>query len=265
VVAYRRPKLIQKLQRPYLTRMLRTAQRREMLEHHYLFVLGQVSPGLLREIYESAGKTQADLPAEGNDRYELRLKPSWMDKEGELALVLCHQESGDILFSLTFSVIRGSAGRHEMVIGGLQGNKGMNDREHIVALTRHWHGLRPKALLLFALQQLAAGWGVGRIRAVSDATHIYRHWHRRLKVASSYDAWWQEAGGQLLFDLPARFEPRPMATLKGTKRQMYRRRYVMLEDLGGQISASLGCRFQSWRSSWDPPVRETHLLEMRPV
>ena len=260
VVVQRRPKLIQKLQRPYLTRMLGTAQRREMLEHHYRYVLSQVSPGLLGEIYSSSGKSLADLPTEGNDRHELRLKSSWMDKEGELALALCHRESGNVLFCLTFSVIRGEAGQHEIVIGGLQGNKGVNDRELIVALTRQWHGLRPKALLLFALQQLAAGWGVGRIRAVSDATHIYRHWHRRLKVASSYDGWWQEAGGQLagdgLFDLPARFEPRPISSVKANKRQMYRRRYEMLEALGGQIAERLGCLPPTWETPREPVPME---------
>ena len=269
VVAHGRPKLFQKLQRPYLTRWLRTEQRREMLEHHYRFVLRQLSAGLLRDIYSPAGIELAKLPAEGAERHELRLKPSWMDKEGELALALCSRESGNILFSLTFSVIRDAAGKYEMVIGGLQGSKGGNDRELIVALTRQWHGLRPKALLLFAVQQLATGWGVGRIRAVGDGTHIYRHWHKRRKLASSYDTWWREAGGQLagdgLFDLPAQFEPRPIATLKANKRQMYRRRYAMLADLGEQMATSLDLPPQHLLYRGEPTVVEWETSQEMPT
>jgi uncharacterized protein VirK/YbjX len=103
--------------------------------------------------------------------------------------------------------------------------------------------LRPKALLLFALQSLAVVWGVTRLRAAGDATHIYRHWQKRRQLAANYDALWVESGGRLaddgMFDLPATFVPREISTLKVNKRQMYRRRYEMLTELAGQIRRSL--------------------------
>ena len=242
-VARQRPKLFQKLQRPYLARRLRTEQRRQVLEQHYRFVLEHLGPGFLRAVHARPGLRLACVAGPGREHYELWLNPSQMDKEGELSLLLVSPE-GKNLFSLTFSLALGEPGQYELVIGGLQGAQQANDKESIITLTRHGHGLRPKALLIFTLQQLAAAWGVGRIRAVSDTTHIYQHWRQRKQLASSYDTWWREAGGQLtadgLFDLPARFEPREMATLKTNKRGMYRHRYGMREDLGRQIAASLG-------------------------
>jgi hypothetical protein len=237
------PQLYQKLQRPYLTSRWHTAQRLESLRQHYQFVLSHWTPALVREVHSPAGKRLAGLPATDTGRHELRLMASRFDKEGELAVCLC-DDHGLILFTLTFAVARFEDGRGEILIGGLQGNSAANEKQLIIALTRHWHGLRPKALLLFALHQLAAGWDIRRVRAVGDATHIFRHWRKRKHIPSSYDDWWREAGGRLaedgLFDLPARFVPREIAALKANKRPMYRRRYRMLADLAGQTAANLG-------------------------
>ena len=209
------PRLYQKLQRPYLTCRLHTAQRLESLRQHYQFILRHCSPARIREIHSPAGQRLARLPAADPGGYELRLQASAFDKEGELAVCLCG-DRGVVLFTLTFTLLRCAAGGWEILIGGLQGNSCANDKQLIITLTRHWHGLRPKALLLFALHQLAAGWKVRRVRAVGDATHIFRHWRKRKHIASSYDEWWREAGGQRaadgLFDLPARFVPRDIAT-----------------------------------------------------
>ncbi len=247
-VVRHQPKLFQKLQRPYLASTLHTAQRLEVLTHHYRFVQQELGPAWVREIYSTPGKCLAGLRDENGALYEIRLKSSWMDKEGELTLTLQHQATGVDLFVLTFSITHFAADRCEALIGGLQGNKQANDRDLVVGLTRHWHGLRPKSLLLFAMHQLAEIWGVTRLRAVGDTTHIYQHWRQRKAVASSYDAWWREAGGLLgvdgLFDLPVRFVPRDIATLKVNKRQMYKRRYLMLADLAGQINSSLGSPWQ---------------------
>lgn len=124
----------------------------------------------------------------------------------------------------------------------MQGNKRANDKDAVVAITRGLHGLRPKALLLFALQELAGIWGIARLRAVSDANHIYRHWQKQRPVAASYDQWWLESGGRLaadgMFDLPVAFLPREIASLKANKRLLYRRRYQQMAEIAAQIQAS---------------------------
>ena len=264
VVVRHSPKIFQKLQRPYLTSTLRTHERLATLRQHYQFVLHHFSPGLLREISSHSGRILSPLPADGSVNYDLRLNLSRLDKEGELAISLVNRENGAVLFFLTFSITRFTTGPTEITIGGLQGNRRANDKETIIAITRNWHGLRPKALLLFALHQLAAAWDVSTIRAVGDGTHIYRHWRKRKVLPSSYDEWWLEAGGRLaadgLFDLPPRFVPRDLASLKVNKRQMYRRRYLMLEEISAQMNASLA--FRPYKPT---PVRSAETHELSPL
>lgn len=234
------PYLFQKLQRPYLNRALNTRQRLEALQQHYRFVIAHFPPELKWEVYGSPGKILATLPLDGVGHLGLHLSCSRQEKEGDLVIGLVNMVSCVVLFTLAFSITRYEKEPREIFIGGLQGNKRANDKDLIIAITRGLHGLRPKALLLFALQELADIWGVSSLRAVSDAMHIYRHWRKRKHLATSYDEWWIESGGELagdgMFDLPARFIPREIATLKVNKRQMYKRRYLMLAGIAGQIT-----------------------------
>jgi uncharacterized protein VirK/YbjX len=109
----------------------------------------------------------------------------------------------------------------------------------IVAVTRALYGIRPKALVFYVLQQLATCWGITHLRAVSDDAHIYQHFQKRVDLAASYDEFWPDCGGVKgpddLFDLPVAFAPREIASIRVNKRQMYRRRYAMLEQIAEQI------------------------------
>jgi uncharacterized protein VirK/YbjX len=144
--------------------------------------------------------------------------------------------------TLSFSIWKYEADRKEIFIGGLQGNKETSE-EAVVAATRGLHGLRPKALLVYVLQQLAVHWKITGLRAVSNEMHIYRHFQTRRNVAASYDAFWIECGGAAapdgIFDLPVAFVPREISTIRVNKRQMYKRRYAMLEGMAAEIKARL--------------------------
>ena len=129
-----------------------------------------------------------------------------------------------------------------MFIGGLQGHKSVNRRQ-IVVLTRSLDGLRPKALLLFALQQLAALWGITRLRAVSDDKHTARHFLTQGVILASYDKFWIERGGIMaidgIFDLPLDFVTRKTSAIKPSKRKMYQRRYDLLANVGSQLKSNV--------------------------
>jgi hypothetical protein len=242
VVVRNHPYLFHKLQRPYLNRALNTRQRLEALKQHYRFVATHFSPAMKRDVYATPGRLLAALPLEGVGNFGLCLSCSRQQKEGDLVIGLLNQDTGLVLFTLAFSITQFEAEPKEIFIGGLQGNKLVKDKELIVAITRGLHGLRPKALLLFALQQLAADWGVTRLRAAGNETHIYRHWQKRKNLAASYDEFWIESGGSLaddgMFDLPATFISRDISTLKVNKRQMYKRRYLMLAEIAKQIHSA---------------------------
>ena len=237
------PCLYHKLQRPYLNCKLTTRERLISLQEHYRFVATQFTPVMMHRVYSDAGMFLAALPPVESGNYELRLGFSHQQKEGDLVIRLVDQGTGAALFTLAFSITRFDNVCREIFIGGLQGNQAVNGKDTIITLTRGWHGLRPKALLLIALQQLAEVWGISRLRATSDEAHIYRHWQKRRELASCYNEWWLESGGTLaadgIFELPPRFIPREISTLKANKRPVYRRRYAMAEDLAIQMNSSL--------------------------
>jgi hypothetical protein len=239
------PRIYSKLQRPYLHKDLPPAARLAALREHYRFALGKLSPAALEKIY-STRETRllvAEIPELG--AFSIRLIHRQIyEKEGELTLSLFDDRVNRPMFALSFTIYNTSPERREMFIGGLQGAKRHNDGELIVAVTRGMNGLRPKALLLFAAQQIAAHWEVKIIRAVSDAQNIFRDIRlSHKKVMASYDAFWTDSDGKIdadgLFTLPPRFEPRPIAEVKPNKRSLYKKRYAMLEDFTAQLQNNL--------------------------
>lgn len=241
-IVQRHPHLFHKLQRPYLNRNLKTDQRLAALKQHYRFILTEFSGPTIEGVFSPMGKLLANLPAEKTESLELRLVCGRMQKEGDLTLCLTGAGSTTPIATLSFSVWKYDADRKEIFIGGLQGDKN-TDKETVVAITRGLYGLRPKALMVYTLQQLAAGWNMTRLQAVSDDMHIYRHFQSHRNVRASYDKFWIECDGTSTpegsFELPVEFVPREMSSIRVNKRQMYRRRYVMLQDIASQIRANM--------------------------
>lgn len=232
------PALFQKLQRPYLNCTLNTTQRLEALKQHYKFILTHFSQAMIEEVYVPGGKLLAELNVKEVGTLELRLCCNRMQKEGDLTINLSLKESQKPIASLSFSVWKCEMGYKEMFVGGLQGDKAINE-DVVVDVTRGLYGLRPKALLVFMLQQLATCWEINRIRAVNDEMHIYKHFQSRRNVNASYDGFWVECGATVCangnFDLPIAFVRREISTIRVNKRQQYKRRYAMLSGIEEQV------------------------------
>ena len=240
------PRVLSKLQRPYLHRKLKPQERLNVLREHYHFVQETFSPEAMEQIYSERGALLAKFPIEGIGELSLRLGYwSPFEKEGELSLALVNETAGGLLFTLSFSATAFSPTGTDVFIGGLQTMRKTTNRELIVDITRGMAGLRPKALLLFALQQLAVAWHFKNIRAVSNDLLVFRDFRLKKKlVAADYDEFWLESDGRLepdgFFTLPLVFVPRPIAEIKPNKRSLYKKRYLMLDELGTQIAAHAG-------------------------
>lgn len=236
------PRVLMKLQRPYLRRALGAEGRWQILRQHYCFASKYFPAAAFREIAASPGAMLAEIQAADAGLFSVRLTyHNLFEKEGELSLVFYDEHRQARVFALSFCVPLCRPGRREIFIGGLQGFKGANSREYIVAITRGMSGLRPKALLWFALQQVAALWDIGSIHAVSNETrNPGRH---RTGIRADYNQFWLECGARLEtdgnFTLPVTFTPRELTTIKPNKRPMYRRRYAMLSSVGEAIRQSL--------------------------
>ena len=238
-LAQHHPRILMKLQRPYLHSGLSPKTRWKILRQHYSFALEHFSEFLWKQIATTTGFLLADLPATKAGHFSLRLAyDDIFEKEGELSVVLFAEEKQLPVFALTFCILTGQTGQPEIFIGGLQGYKAANEREYIVTITRAMFGLRPKALLLFALQQLATLWNIHHLRAVSNETRRLRR--HKDSIQADYDQFWRDSGGQLSagghFTLPADFVPRELATIRPNKRTLYRHRYEML----AKVSRSIG-------------------------
>jgi uncharacterized protein len=236
------PLFYNKLQRSYLSRHLRISERLLALQHHYKFLKKKFSAESFERIFES-GMPLATIPTKDCGVFVLNLGYSEIsEREGELMLSLKDSSAGELIYFLAFSVRKFPRHRAEVFIGGLQGRK-TAPKETIVAVTRALHGLRPKALLLFALQEMCLHWGISALRGVSNRLHIHRSCKERRKLLASYDTFWEESGGLLLTDgtyvLPSIFTPRDLESIKPNKRNQYKKRYAMMSDISNQIEQAL--------------------------
>jgi hypothetical protein len=129
------------------------------------------------------------------------------------------------------------------VQGSHQGQEGL-----VNALGKAMHGLRPKALVLFAAQEAGHALGVREMFGAGNLIQVHRRKHLvHIPLAHDltfdYDAFWEEMGGLPAFDgwfyLPRRSRRRTRDEIKPNKRGQYQKRYALEEAIAGQIRAAM--------------------------
>lgn len=179
---------------------------------------------------------------EGEAAIHLRLhRELRFRKEGEFTLSLECPAVGGRVMSVAFSIEQMTGGI-ALYIGCLQGRD--EGAEAIRSLTKALHGLRPKAFLLIAMQEVAAALGAEELYGVGSAIQVHRRKHAiHLPwihgLGLDYDALWAEAGGILdaggWFRLPLTTPRRSREDMKPNKRSMYAKRYELLDRLHGMV------------------------------
>lgn len=239
------PMLWRKIVRPYVSPWWTKVQTLQVMKGHFEFVAERLNRGAFLESCTPGGLILFKFT--GHRGKELRVR--WVNdpkfsKEGELSLVLDYGEDRVLASSITGVILRvGSSTRCTLVIGGTQGPDIGTDKDIIRDIAKELHGLRPKALLLFALQQVAQVWQLERILATGNRAHISRHidyaLNRRRRPTLTYDEFWQESGGRRradgYYDLPLDYIRRSGAEIKPNKRSLYKLRYEMLDRISGVI------------------------------
>jgi len=231
-----RPRLATKLQRPYVHCEWRVLERFAALMGHYDLLPRIFSADVRQAIYCKEGIALIRLanPTSGRQLDVRLFYHDAFEKEGDLTLSICEVASGLRLAGLTFCLAQ-PAHQRTIIIGGLQASRDPQTQVLIHDVSKEMNGLRPKALALWCLQQLAACWQVGRIEAIDDAHHVWRHWRKRINIAASYDEFWSESDGRRLpgggWELPLQLKQRTRAELKPNRRKAHERRYAMLAAL----------------------------------
>lgn len=165
-------------------------------------------------------------------------EPASAPSTRKLTLEVRDSDSGLTLSALALELVP-DGGRMGLFITGLQSAFDPRTRGLIRAATRELHGLRPKALAFWCVQQLAAIWHIGRIGAAGGKTRTLPSGQ-----PGGPDQFWRECDGRSRADgnweLPLRMVVRTRAELKPNRRSMYENRYAMLERLRpGLLAAAL--------------------------
>jgi hypothetical protein len=227
----------------YMSRRWDWTRRLKVIRDTYVFVNaegGAFQAALLRD----QGLLLARIPLEKAGDLILRLKAdAQFRKEGELGVFLELEGIPGAISSFAFSLEHHTTG-WTCYLGALQGRKG-GDEEIIKLATKAMHGLRPKALMVFAAQEIARSLKVASLLGVGNDIHVARA--RTLgpvkKILFDYDELWQEAGGKPRPDgwytLPLKASKRPPEEMKPNKRSMYAKRYDLMDSLSRQIRTVL--------------------------
>ena len=223
----------------------------KVLRDSYRFA--QNHPGPLLDCLlgqKNLGYSFAEVPL-GEEAGTIRLALASDDRfrrEGEWTLrVFCDQIGGE-LCSIAFSVEE-IDGQWIAYAGAIQGGSGANELT-IKASAKAMHGVRAKAMAIFALQEVVSSLGITRLLGagnsiqMSNAKHmIHVPWN---KISFNYDGMWVEADGKPAengwFQLPLREVRRTREEIKANKRPLYARRYALFDQLQEAVAKGLQAR-----------------------
>ena len=222
------------INRVFLYKNSTAAQRLQALKDHFNLLPQYFTADAIERMYDK-NKT---APVTVLEDEELDLHGEiWFDtgqrKEGFLSLFFRIGDTG--LYHINFRLGYGFDGKPCIWVGTIQGYKdGLDAAKKI---TKKMHGYRPKNFMFFLMRQLAQQMGIETMYAVSDEgfytnSHLIRL-NRSKKV--KFDPFWEELGGTVcpedarFFRIPLEEERKTYDEMKTHKRNMYRKRYEMLD------------------------------------
>ena len=191
--------------------------------------------------------TIAEVPL-GEDLGNIQFKISnsyRFRREGQWTLSVHCDKIGDELCSIAFSVEEVN-GQWITYAGAIQGGAGANE-DTIKASWKAMHGVRAKAMAIFALQEVVSALGVSRLLGAGNSIQMSSGKHMISvpwnKISFNYNQMWEEADGKAMedgwFELPLREIRRSREEIKTNKRALYTRRYALFDQLSAAVTQSL--------------------------
>jgi uncharacterized protein VirK/YbjX len=182
----------------------------------------------------------ADLGFLSKDASLLLDQPPWLEREGHLTLNLF--KGTFRAFSVSFSLA--DTQEQNLFIGSLQGRDVERALDLYRSLTKEFHGVRPRDLIIEMLRLFAQKVGVQRIFAVADDYRIATHRYFGARQPDlSYNRVWEERGGwkvdETQFELPLEIQRRDLDEVGSKKRNMYKQRYAMFDAISDALPLEL--------------------------
>jgi uncharacterized protein VirK/YbjX len=217
------------------------AERGALIKKHFAFLEAKFTQAALRHVYIGEGIT---LWRDNYSDETLSLKlqfNEWHKKEGLMGITL---ELGErMIYQIIFWVASDESDEMGLRIGAIQGSRGGLDTAR--DLTKHFYGLRPKNFIIQALRLVAGQIGIDRIYAVSNYG-FYANNHIRIdrKLKTSLDVFFEEIGGRKcddprFYEIPMTEPRKRLEEVKCHKRNLYRKRFAMLDTIEETIIKSL--------------------------
>jgi uncharacterized protein len=248
-IVQRDRKLFERMHRPFLHGGLSASERLAVSLGHAA-ITAREAPRLTAQIARYGCRQIARIERD-NERWGVTLESlERFGKEGDWTLCI-RDSAGHRLVSCTFSFayLGGNGRRARMCIGSVQGpDSSLDGREMFRTLTKRWHGLRPKVLIVYLAQCVASALKIDArgTLLVSNRAQIYsnrRFCLRKPRLVADYDALSGECGssaqwqGWNVLPPPERYVAAHLADSGGDA--IRRRRHSMRVDLATQIYASV--------------------------
>lgn len=227
--------LYEVINRVFFFKDSKASERYAMLTDHFTELANSFTPEAIALFYE---RSETDgITLYENEELDLRVNLCFQAahrKEGLLSIFIYYK--GEKSGNINFCFHTDKEGHRSIFVGTFQGpvpGTGVDIKE----LTKKMHGYRPKNFTIFCLRELAQILGIDAIYAVSDEgfysqSHMLRG--NRTKLAE-FNPFWEELGGEksvlhpTYYKLPVEEPRKTYDTMKTHKRNLYRKRYELLD------------------------------------
>ncbi|CAN7427166.1 DUF535 family protein [Paraburkholderia sp. DD10] len=186
------PTMLERMHRPFLHGSFTAEQAFIVSAQHQAFTRTSI-PGVVNSLAAGHGHRIAKFEVESENWHVLIESLDRFQKEGDWTLSI-RDIGGWRLVSCTFSLahIGGWICRPRLLIGCVQGpDRSAGGQDLFRSLTRKWHGLRPKDLIVYLAQSLAFALEIRNVMIVCHEAHIYSSWRYRFgrnRIAADYGA-----------------------------------------------------------------------------
>lgn len=235
------PLLFAQLTRRLFYKNSNVSERLTIITQSFSILENQFTEQALQQIYFGSG---LQLWSENYKKKILAIDLAFRgseSKEGTMCLGL--KLDNKYIYHINFWLVFNMNNTLSLYIGALQGSRdGLSINKE---LTKHFFGCRPKNLMVYTLRILAHFLSVNEIYAVSNYgfyANNHLRWDRKLKT--SLDTFWAEIGGNLsqdrrFFTLPITEHRKNIEEVVSHKRNVYRKRFVVLDMIAADITTSL--------------------------
>ena len=229
--------------RPYLIRGLGAQGRLKAISTHFDTAERLLTPECLVQCHTEERVIFEQKTANGVVTITLGNPDSlYREAEWRLALNINGQRVLEIGVTLVNAALLGLAeGAPCVWIGILKASiKGESALEPARKLTKDLEGIRPKSLLLMAVQAMARAFGMTALYGVANEGRVLANYmYMKKRIKADYDQFWEESGGTRVsrhaFQLPMTKGQRDISTYKMNKRAQARRRQELENNLNRDL------------------------------